>query len=238
MLTIRKADERPTTKLDWLDSRHTFGFGRAHDPSLPHALGFRALRVINDDVIAPGQGFGAHPHRDMEILSFVTRGALAHRDSTASDQDAPTIRPGDVQAMTAGSGITHSEFNPSQTDETRLIQVWIQPREQGLPPRYEQRHFPPDQRTGRLRLVASPDGQDESITIQQDARIYNALLESGAEVSHAIAPERHAWVQVAEGVIELGAQRLEQGDGAAISNTEALELRAIEDSEVLVFDLA
>jgi quercetin 2,3-dioxygenase len=232
MLQLYRADERGRTRIDWLDSRHTFSFGDYRDPA---RMGFRALRVINEDRVAPGRGFEPHSHRDMEIVSYVLGGALEHRDSLGNGS---RIRPGDVQRMSAGSGITHSEFNPSAEEPVHFLQIWVLPGRGGLAPSYEQRHFAPEQRRGALRLVASADGREESVRIQQDVRIYAALLEPGERARHALAPGRHAWLQVARGRVALGDAALAAGDGAALSGELGLELAAEEPSEVLVFDLA
>ena len=231
MITIRRAEERGHAQRGWLDSWHTFSFADYHDPG---HMGFRSLRVINDDRVAAGQGFGTHSHQNMEIISYVLEGALAHRDSTGT---AAEIRPGEVQRMTAGSGIAHSEFNPSETEPVHFLQIWILPERPGLPPGYEQRAFPEAEKRGRLRLVASRDGREGSVTIHQDADLYITRLETGERVTHALAPDRHAWVHVARGTASLNGQALHEGDGAAISEESALELTDGNDAEVLLFDL-
>jgi redox-sensitive bicupin YhaK (pirin superfamily) len=190
MIRVRRASERGHFDHGWLDTFHTFSFARYYDPG---HMGFRSLRVINEDRVAPGRGFGTHPHEDMEIVTYVLSGALAHRDSLGTGS---TIRPGELQRMTAGTGITHSEFNPSDAEPVHLYQIWLLPEREGLEPSYEQRAFPEDERRNRLRLVASPDGQDGSLSIRQDARLYLATLDGGREASHELAPGRHAWVQV------------------------------------------
>lgn len=230
MMTIRKADERGQAKFGWLDSRHTFSFGGYHDPQ---HMGFQTLRVINDDWIAPGGGFDTHPHRDMEIITVVLEGALAHKDSIGS---AEVLRPGEVQRMSAGTGIRHSESNHSQTEPVHLLQIWIVPERNGVAPRYGQRRF--DDTSDRLRLVVSRDGRDGSLEIHQDADVYVGHLGASVSVAHKLKPDRHAWVQVAGGNIELNGQRLNAGDGAAISDERALNILANDASEVLVFDLA
>jgi redox-sensitive bicupin YhaK (pirin superfamily) len=230
MMTIRKADERGHAKFDWLDSRHTFSFGEYYDPQ---HVGFRSLRVINDDWIAPGGGFGTHPHRDMEIITVVLEGALAHKDSMGS---AEVLRPGEVQRMSAGTGVKHSEYNHSQTEQVHLLQIWIMPEQKGVAPRYGQRRF--EDTSDRLRLVVSRDGRDGSLEIHQDADVYVGRLGAGVSVGHKLKPGRHAWVQVASGSIELNGQRLNAGDGAAISDERAMNILANATSEVLVFDLA
>ena len=232
MMTIRRAEERGRSDLGWLDSRHTFSFADYHDPA---HMGFRALRVINDDRVAGGGGFGTHPHRDMEIVSVVLDGALQHRDSLGTGS---VIRPGDVQRMSAGTGIRHSEFNASPTEPVRFLQIWILPERPGLPPGYEQKAFPAAERRNRLRLVASPDGRDGSLTLHQDVRLYAAALAAGAKVAYAPAAGRHVWVQVARGALTLNGQALREGDGAALSGEPALELAADAEAECLLFDLA
>jgi len=190
---------------------------------------------VNEDRVQPGQGFGTHPHRDMEIVTYVLEGGLAHRDSMGHGS---TIHPGDVQRMSAGTGVTHSEFNASRTEPVHFLQIWILPDRTGLAPSYEQRRLPEEERRGRLRLVASPDGADGSVTVHQDACLLAALLAPGQAVGHALAPGRHAWVQVARGAVEVSGQRLSAGDGAALSRETEVALRGIADSEVLLFDLA
>ncbi len=232
MITLRRARDRGHADHGWLDTWHTFSFADYYDTE---QMGFQALRVINDDVVAPGRGFGTHPHRDMEIVTYVLDGALAHEDSMGNSS---TIVPGEVQRMSAGTGVLHSEFNHSKTDPVHLLQIWILPDRAGLTPSYEQTFFPEDDKRGRLRLVASPDGADGSVTIHQDARLYATLLAPGEEVSHALAPGRHAWVHVARGKASLNGQPLEAGDGAAISGEERVALRGDGHAEVLLFDLA
>jgi hypothetical protein len=232
MITLRPSRERGHVQLGWLDSYHTFSFGDYFDPRHVH---FRALRVINEDRVAPGKGFDTHPHRDMEIVTYVLEGALEHRDSLGSSS---IIRPGEVQRMSAGTGVTHSEYNPSRDSPVHLLQIWILPEEKGLEPEYEQRAFPLDESRGKLLLVASRDGRDGSVTIHQDASIHAGRLAQGDAVVHRVAPRRHAWVQVARGSIALNGKTLEAGDGARASDEPALELTAKEDAEVLVFDLA
>jgi redox-sensitive bicupin YhaK (pirin superfamily) len=232
MITIRPANERGRTALDWLDSRHSFSFGDYYDPA---HMGFRSLRVVNDDQIAPGAGFGTHPHRDMEIISYVVNGALEHRDSLGSGE---VLRPGEVQRMTAGTGVLHSEFNPSPAEPTHLLQIWLLPERRGLTPGYEQKAYPDAERRGRWRLVASRDGRDGSVTIHQDAELYATLLEPGDEATHTLRPGRHAWVQVARGAVTVNGRPLRAGDGAAVSDEAALAVAATEPAEVLLFDLA
>ena len=232
MITVLKANERFHTRTDWLDSWHTFSFADHYDPD---RLGFRALRVINDDTVEAGQGFGSHPHRDMEIITYVLDGGLSHRDSSGG---GGVIRPGDVQRMSAGSGVVHSEFNASETEPVHFLQIWIVPEHRGLKPGYEQKSFPVEERSGKLRLLASRDGRDGSVTINQDARVYGALLGHGERVSFEPASGRHAWVHVARGAIDLNGEKLSAGDGAAVSGERVLSLQSAEPAEVLLFDLA
>ncbi len=227
MIALRPAEERGHTRLSWLDSRHSFSFDRYYDP---RHMGFRVLRVINEDRVDPGQGFGTHPHRDMEILTFVLEGALEHKDSLGSGS---VIRPGDVQRMTAGTGITHSEFNPSGTEPVHFLQVWILPDQPGLAPSYEQRSFP----AAGLRLVGSRDGREGSVRIHQDVLVHLARLSPGEDVVHALAPGRHAWIQMARGAAQVNGARLAAGDGAALSEERSVTLRGVDGAEALVFDL-
>ena len=232
MIKIRSAAERGRESHGWLDTRHTFSFGGYYDPD---HMGFRALRVINDDRVAPGAGFPSHPHRDMEILTYVLEGALEHRDSMGNGS---VIRPGEVQRMSAGSGVVHSEYNRSSVEPVRFLQIWIVPEEHGVAPSYEQKAFPAAERRGRLRLVASPDGSDGSVTVHQDVRLYAALLAAGEHVEHQVAPGRHAWIQVARGKVRVGDSELGEGDGAAISRPASVDLAGLDDAEVLLFDLS
>lgn len=231
MTTLYPAAERGHTDAGWLDSRHTFSFGSFRDPSRVH---FRDLRVINDDWVAPGAGFPTHPHHDMEILSFVVEGTIAHRDSTGS---SGTLRRYEVQAMTAGSGIEHSEFNPSHDEPLRLLQIWIIPRERGLAPKYAQRAFDIDGQAGMPVLLAGPDGAEGSLVIEQDARVYGLRLDPGQAASHALAAGRGAWVQVVEGTLLAGGQPLAEGDGLAVEGEPSLELSSEGGALALVFDL-
>lgn len=235
MLRVRKAAERGHADHGWLDSHHTFSFADYYDPA---HMGFRALRVINDDTVAPGRGFGAHPHRDMEIISYVLDGALAHRDSMGTGS---VIEPGDVQRMSAGTGVVHSELNASKTDAVHFLQIWLVPTRRGQPPGYEQKRFGEDEKRGRLRLVASPDGADGSITIHTDARLYAGLLAAGDRAELPLAAGRHAWVHVARGRVRANGLELGAGDGLAISDEPKVELAGIaggaDRGEVLVFDL-
>ncbi|MEW4570308.1 pirin family protein [Tautonia sp. JC769] len=232
MIRVRKSGERGHFDHGWLDTYHTFSFARYIDR---RHMGFRALRVINEDRVAPGRGFGTHPHNDMEIVTYVLSGALEHRDSLGTGS---VIRPGELQRMTAGTGITHSEFNPSDAEPVHLYQIWLLPEREGLEPSYEQRAFPEEERRNRLRLVASPDGGNGSLTIGQDARLYLATLDGGRVVSHELAPGRHAWLQVLRGGVDLNGVGLEAGDGAAMGEEPGLAIRADGPSEVLLFDLA
>ncbi len=235
MLTIRKAGDRGHFDHGWLDTWHTFSFADYLDRD---QMGFGPLRVINDDTVQGGGGFPPHPHRDMEIVTYVIEGALAHRDSLGNGS---TIRPGDVQRMSAGPGVVHSEFNASETEPVHLLQIWILPRRRGLPSSYEQKFFGPEQKRGRLRLVASPDGAEGSVTIQQDARMYAALLEGGAPVGHTIARGRKGWIHVVTGSAEVNGRALTAGDGVAVDAAEGdapLALRSSGGGELLLFDMA
>jgi len=232
MITIRKSEERGHFSHGWLDTFHTFSFDQYYDPAHTH---WRSLRVINEDRVAPGQGFPAHSHRDMEIITYILSGALEHRDSMGSGS---VIRPGDVQRMSAGTGVSHSEFNPSDSESVHLLQIWILPESRGLAPTYEEKSFSEDERRGRLRLVASADGSEGSVTIQQDARLYATILDAGTSVEHALGANRYAWLQVARGTIRLNEFDLQQGDGAAISSETDLKIVAREAAEILLFDLA
>jgi quercetin 2,3-dioxygenase len=232
MLTIRRADDRGHAQHGWLDSRHTFSFADYHDPA---HMGFRALRVINEDRVKPAMGFGTHPHRDMEILSYVLEGGLAHKDSLGTGS---VIRPGDVQRMSAGTGVTHSEFNASSIEPVHFLQIWLLPEQHGLKPGYEQKHFTDDQRRGHLQLVASKDGREGSLTIHQDVAIYDALLRAQERAELTLRKGRHAWVQVAQGSLKVNGETLHAGDGAALSDEAQLRLEGIDQAKVLVFDLA
>lgn len=233
MITIRPSQERGNANFGWLDSRHTFSFGRYYDP---HHMGFASLRVINEDKVKPGQGFGTHRHRDMEIISYVLAGELEHKDSIGNGS---IIRPGDVQRMSAGTGIAHSEFNGSAIDPVHFLQIWILPQQAGIKPSYEQKHFSLEEKQGKLRLVASPDGRDNSVTINQDANLYVAALNKGDRVNHNTDKNRSLWIQVAKGGVEINGQVLQAGDGAAITNeTEIAIVGTADDPEILLFDLA
>jgi redox-sensitive bicupin YhaK (pirin superfamily) len=232
MITFRDREARGRTRTGWLDSRHSFSFGDYRDPG---QLGFRALRVINEDRVIPGAGFPRHGHRDMDIISYVLEGSLQHKDSIGN---GTVIKPGEIQRMSAGTGIEHSEFNPSQTEPVHFLQIWIIPEKRGLPPSYEQKPVPLEERRGKLRLVAAPDAKDGAVTLHQDARVYVANLASGERVSHDIAPGRGVWVQVARGIIGLNGTELREGDGAAMEDEKRAEIEAETDSEILLFDLA
>jgi quercetin 2,3-dioxygenase len=231
MILPRSANERGHAQHGWLDSYHTFSFADYHDPRY---IGFRHLRVINEDRVAPGKGFPTHPHRDMEIISYVLDGALEHQDSLGTGS---IIRPGDVQRMSAGTGVTHSEFNHSQSELVHFLQMWILPERAGLPPSYEQRAFSDEEKLGKLRLVVSRDGRDGSVTTHQDVALYAALLNAGEQVSQQLAHGRHAWLQVARGAVTLNDLALTAGDGAAISDEVRLVIHGREAAEVLLFDL-
>ena len=232
MITLRRAEERGHANHGWLDSHHTFSFANYHDPA---HMGFRALRVINDDRVAPGRGFGTHPHRDMEIISYVLDGALEHRDSMGTGS---VIVPGDVQRMSAGRGVTHSEFNGSREAPVHFLQIWLLPAARGITPSYEQKTFATDEKRGRLRLVASPDGAKGSVTIHTDARLYASVLHRGESARLALSPGRHAWVHVARGTVTVNGHALRAGDAAALSGEGEVSLQGDGEGEALVFDLA
>ena len=232
MITIRKAEERGHFDHGWLDTYHTFSFDRYYDPN---HVSFGSLRVINEDRVAPGHGFPTHSHRDMEIITYVLEGGLAHKDSMGNGS---IIKPGEVQRMTAGTGVAHSEANPSAEEPIHLLQIWIMPKAQGLEPGYEQKMFADDVKHGRLCLIASGNGRDGSVTINQDADVYASKLDAGQSVTHSLDGKRQAWVQVARGGVTLNGVELKQGDGAAISDEETLEIAGREPSEVLLFDMA
>jgi len=232
MIQIRKAAERGHVDHGWLDTQHTFSFADYFDPA---HMGFRALRVINEDRVQPGQGFGMHGHRDMEIVTYVLEGELEHRDSMGNGS---ILRPGELQHMTAGTGVRHSEFNPSAVQPVHLYQIWLLPERNGLKPSYEDKAFPEEERHGRLRVVASPDGRDDSLTIRQDAVIHLATLSAGEAVRHNLRRDRSAWLQVLRGKVEIHERRLDAGDGAAIHDQAGLHIAAVEPAEVMLFDLA
>jgi len=232
MITIRHSSERGGGDYGWLKTRHTFSFNDYYDPRW---MGFRSLRVINEDWVAPSGGFPTHPHRDMEIITYVLSGKLEHKDSLGTGS---VILPGDGQRMTAGRGIRHSEANPSASEPVHLLQIWIHPDKQGYEPGYEQKSFPEDEKRGKFRLIASNDGSDGSVRINQDAKLFVAKLAPGEEIAQKLDAKRHGWLQVAQGEIELNGQKLHQGDGAAISEEKQLSVKASKDAEVLLFDLA
>ena len=232
MIQIRKSDTRGHANHGWLDSRFTFSFAEYFDPK---HVEFRTLRVMNDDRIAGGGGFPTHPHRDMEIVTYVLDGELAHKDSMGNGS---VIKPGDVQYMSAGTGVAHSEFNASDKTAVHMYQIWMFPDKTGHTPVYDQKHFSAAEKRGKLRLVVSPDGRDGSVKIRQGNELYATVLAPGESVEHALQPERHAYVQVARGSVTLNGTQLAAGDGAAISQEKALELTGVEDAEVLLFDLA
>jgi redox-sensitive bicupin YhaK (pirin superfamily) len=232
MITLRPSAARGHFDFGWLDTRHSFSFGDYYDP---RHMGFRALRVINEDRVKPGAGFPTHPHRDMEIVTYVLDGALEHKDSLGSGS---VIRPGEVQRMTAGTGVTHSEFNPSEFEPVHFLQIWILPERRGLAPGYEQKALERGNGGAPLRLVASPDGAEGSVTVHQDARLYAASLDAGRSALHRLSAGRHAWVQIARGEIKLNGITLRTGDGVAVSDEPVLRLESLNDSELLLFDLA
>ncbi len=234
MITVRPAEERGHFDHGWLQTSHTFSFADYYDPKHTH---FRELRVINEDFVQPGYGFGTHPHRDMEIITYVLQGGLAHKDSMGNGS---TIRPGDVQRMSAGTGVLHSEYNHSKDELVHLLQIWIFPEKKNLEPSYEQKTFSDADKLNRLRLVASRDGREGSVTIHQDASIYGSVLEDGKTVRHQLAPGRHAWLQVARGSVKLNGRTLNPGDGAAVDDETSIEITGAGDSpaEILLFDLA
>ncbi len=231
MMTIRRSHERGGGDHGWLKTHHTFSFNDYWDEKW---MGFRALRVINEDFVAPNAGFPTHPHRDMEIITYILSGELEHKDSLGTGS---VIRPGDGQRMTAGRGIRHSEYNPSATETAHLLQIWILPEKQGLEPSYEQKSFPESEKRGKLRLIASNDGADGSVKINQDAKLFVSLLAPGEETTHSLDGKRHAWLQVAKGEVELNGQKLGQGDGAAVSEEKKLTIKGTKDAEILLFDL-
>jgi len=232
MINLRRANARGGGDFGWLNTKHSFSFSDYYDPRW---MGFRSLRVINEDYVAPASGFPTHPHSDMEIITYVLEGKLEHKDSLGTGS---VILPGDGQRMTAGRGIRHSEYNPSKSEQVHLYQIWILPEKKSLEPSYEQKSFPTEEKQGKLRLIASPDAKDGSVKINQDARLYVSLLKPGEEVVHDFGKGRHGWLQVAKGGIAVNGQRLEQGDGAAVSDEPKLTIKGATDSEVLLFDLA
>jgi redox-sensitive bicupin YhaK (pirin superfamily) len=232
MQKLRPSEARGHANLDWLDSRHSFSFGQYFDPK---HMGFGALRVINEDRVAPGTGFGTHGHKDMEIISYVLAGALEHKDSLGSGS---VIRPGEVQLMTAGSGIRHSEYNPSKADPAHFLQIWITPEAEGLSPGYQQKSFAPEESQGRLRLVGSRDGRNASLTIHRDVDFYMAGLDGEQRLRHQLAPGRIAWLQVVRGTLRLNGEAVAAGDGVALEDETSLVLTEGEDAEILLFDMA
>ena len=232
MITVRRSNERGHFDHGWLNTYHTFSFDQYYDP---RHMGFRNLRVINEDFVAAGRGFPKHGHRDMEIITYILEGALKHEDSMGNGS---VIRPGDVQRMTAGTGVRHSEQNASDQERVHLLQIWILPHTVGLEPGYEQKAFSEDERRGRLRLIASEDGRDGSVLVHQDVSLLASVLPAGQEVAHAMDQARYAWIQVARGSVEVNGEKADQGDGVIAVGESSLRIRAQEDAEVLLFDLA
>ncbi len=232
MIRIRKTEDRGHANYGWLDTYHTFSFSSYQDPA---HMRFRSLRVMNEDWVAPGQGFGTHPHQDMEIVTYVLEGALEHKDSMGNGE---VLRPGEFQRMSAGTGITHSEFNPSASEPVHLVQIWLYPETKGIEPSYEQKQFPKEGRRGRLQLVASKDASDGSLRIHQDARIFLAELNGEEVIEQPWDANRHAWLQVLRGSLTLNGQILATSDGAAVSDEDHLTLQAGQDAEIMLFDLA
>ena len=231
MITIRKAEDRGHFDFGWLNTYHTFSFGDYYDP---HNMGFRTLRVINEDVVQEGRGFPRHGHRDMEIFTYILDGALEHRDSM---DNGSIIRPGDVQRMSAGTGVTHSESNPSSDEPVHLLQIWILPEKEGIAPDYEEKKFPEDEKRNKLRLIISPGGDEGSVRINQDARVYASVIDAEQDVVHQLDRGRYAWLQVAGGAVKLNDIELKQGDGAAVSEETEIRIKAEERAEILLFDL-
>ena len=232
MITLRPSQERGHVTHDWLNTYHTFSFDQYYDPKHMH---FRSLRVLNEDVIQPGMGFGMHPHQDMEIVTIVLEGALEHKDNMGNGS---VIRPGDIQRMTAGTGVLHSEFNPSKTEPTHLMQIWIFPEKKGLEPGYEERTFDQDTQRGRFSLIAARDPRDGAVKIHQDAELYFARLDAGETARHELKPDRHVWLQVAKGEVKLNGTSLQAGDGVAVKEEKLIEVSAAQPSELVLFDLA
>lgn len=232
MMRVRKAMSRGHADHGWLDTYHTFSFADYQDPA---HMGFRALRVINEDRVQPGTGFGTHGHRDMEIVTYVLEGALEHKDSMGNGS---VLRPGEFQRMSAGTGVRHSEFNPSPAESVHLYQIWLLPQRQGIAPSYEQKPFGQDEKRNKLRLVAAPDGADGSLTINQDARVYLATLDAGASLSHEMLAGRHAWLQVLRGQVNVNGTLLETSDGLAVSDQRGLTIAGARSAEIMLFDLA
>jgi quercetin 2,3-dioxygenase len=232
MIQVRKANDRGHANHGWLNTYHTFSFSSYQDPK---HMRFRSLRVMNEDFVAPGQGFGTHPHNDMEIVTYVLEGALEHRDSMGNGE---VLRPGEFQRMTAGTGITHSEFNPSENESVHLYQIWLLPERKGIEPSYEQKRFSDEERHNQLRLVASRDAEHGSLLIHQDARIYLSKIDAGNEVKHELGQHRHAWLQVLRGTVSLNGLDLGTSDGVAVSDESLLTIHATTDAEIMLFDLA
>ncbi|HKD39514.1 MAG TPA: pirin family protein [Myxococcaceae bacterium] len=232
MIQVRPSSARGHANYGWLDTRHTFSFSDYYDPKF---MGFRSLRVINEDRVQPGAGFPTHSHRDMEIISYVLDGAIEHKDSTGTGS---ILRPGEVQRMSAGTGVQHSEFNPSKKDVLHFLQIWILPKELGIAPEYEQKSFPEQERTGKLRLVASSDGRDGSVSVHQDVALFASIAKPGQQLQYEIARGRYGWLQVARGEVTLNGTGLNAGDGAAISEERLLRIGADKEAEILLFDLA
>jgi len=232
MITVRRSHERGHFDHGWLNTYHTFSFDQYYDPRY---MGFRTLRVINEDFVAAGRGFPKHGHSDMEIITYILEGALKHEDSMGNGS---IIRPGDVQRMTAGTGVKHSEQNASLQQRVHLLQIWILPNTEGLEPGYEQKAFSEDERRGQLRLIASEDGREGSVLVHQDVSLFASVLPAGQQVEHPIDPTRYAWIQVARGAIEINSEKADQGDGVIAVGESSLRIRAREDAEVLLFDLA
>ncbi|MBE9146734.1 pirin family protein [Planktothrix mougeotii] len=232
MITIRKSQDRGHIKIDWLESYHTFSFGNYYDPEY---MGWRALRVINEDWVQPGKGFPTHPHRDMEIITYILQGSLEHKDSLGTGS---IIQRGEVQRMSAGTGIRHSEFNPSTTEAVHLLQIWLLPDTEGLSPSYEQQSFPLLEQSGQLQLIASPHDVDQAVKIHQNVNLYAACLQPNDRISYSLPPQRYAWIQVARGEVILNQVSLTTGDGVAISQEPEITLTASSDAEILLFDLA
>ncbi|HXQ73242.1 MAG TPA: pirin family protein [Pyrinomonadaceae bacterium] len=232
MITVRRSNERGHFDHGWLNTYHTFSFDQYYDPRY---MGFRTLRVINEDFVAAGRGFPKHGHRDMEIITYILEGALKHEDSMGNGS---VIRPGDVQRMTAGTGVRHSEQNASDQERVHLLQIWILPNKEGLEPGYEQKAFSEDERRGRLRLIASDDGREGSVLVHQDVSLFASVLPAGQEVSHTIDPRRYAWIQVARGSVQVNGEKANQGDGLVVVAESALTIQAREPAEILLFDLA
>jgi redox-sensitive bicupin YhaK (pirin superfamily) len=231
MISVRHSNERGAVNMGWLDAKHSFSFGSYHDPS---HMGFGPLRVINEDRIEPAQGFGMHGHRDMEIVTYIIDGALEHKDSMGNGS---VIRRGEVQRMTAGTGVMHSEFNHSDEEQTHLLQIWVLPEQDGLEPGYEEKAFSDDEKRNRLCLIASRDARDGSLKIHQDVDLYGTLIDAGVELSHTLGDDRKGWVQVVRGNVIVNGQSLGTGDGASLSDSGTLSFRAEEDTEMLLFDM-